>query len=274
MAVITSTSGSSPLPRSVARCSDAEAVLLVDHDQPERAEAHVASTSACVPTTQVDAAAGSISRRAARAAPRRSSRRSAARRGTATAAAAARWSEEVLLGEDLRRRHERDLQTVLHGDERGEQRDDRLPGSDVALEQAVHRLRTLQIVDDLLAAPARCPPVSRNGSTRPRRFANPIVDRRSRPACARPPAERRRGQHAGLKQERFFENQPLLSGRRELIQRVNRGVGGRKMRSQQRGAPGWKARAAAEPPRAGGPASSGGKLLQRVDTRVVAASSA
>ena len=57
---------------------------------------------------------------------------------------------EMLLGEDLGRRHERDLQAVLHRDQRRQQRDDRLAGADVALQQPVHRLRPLQVVDDLL----------------------------------------------------------------------------------------------------------------------------
>ena len=34
--------------------------------------------------------------------------------------------------------------------ERRQQRDDRLAGADVALQQPVHRLRPLQVVDDLL----------------------------------------------------------------------------------------------------------------------------
>ena len=58
--------------------------------------------------------------------------------------------DEMLLGQDLGRRHERHLQAVLHRDERREQRDDGLAGADVALQQPVHRLRPLQVVDDLL----------------------------------------------------------------------------------------------------------------------------
>ena len=47
----------------------------------------------------------------------------------------------VLRGQDLGRRHERHLQAVLHRDDRRQQRDDRLAGADVALQQPVHRLR-------------------------------------------------------------------------------------------------------------------------------------
>ena len=60
--------------------------------------------------------------------------------------------DEVLLGQDLGRRHERDLEAVLHRDERRHQRDDGLARADVALQQPVHRLRPLHVGDDL----ARC----------------------------------------------------------------------------------------------------------------------
>jgi hypothetical protein len=36
--------------------------------------------------------------------------------------------------------------------QRREQRDDRLAGADIALQQPVHRLRTLHVVDDFLEA--------------------------------------------------------------------------------------------------------------------------
>ena len=86
-----------------------------------------------------------------------------------------RDAQEVLLGQDLGRRHERDLQAVLHRDQRGQQRHDRLAGADVALQQTIHRLRPLQVVDDLLQRR----PLS-GGELEwqhaPRRIANPIVD--------------------------------------------------------------------------------------------------
>ncbi len=59
-------------------------------------------------------------------------------------------AEEVLLGQNLGRRHERDLQAIFHRDQRRQQRDDGLPCPDVALEQAIHRLRPLQVVHDFL----------------------------------------------------------------------------------------------------------------------------
>ena len=54
----------------------------------------------------------------------------------------------VLIGQHLGRRHERHLEVVLHRHERGQQRHDRLARSDVALEEAVHRLRLAQVVHD------------------------------------------------------------------------------------------------------------------------------
>ena len=140
----------------------------------------------------------------------------------------------MLLGEDLGWRHERDLQPVLHRDERRQQRDDGFACPDVALQQPVHRVRPLQIVDDLLERlplPRRQP--ERQHLTR--RLANPIVHRdelrfplgRGRPA----PRE-----HAGLEQKRLFEDQAPLRRRLEPVERVERHVGGRKMRGEERGA--------------------------------------
>ena len=45
---------------------------------------------------------------------------------------------EVLLGQDLRRRHETGLVAVLHCHERGDQGDDGLAASHIALHQPVH----------------------------------------------------------------------------------------------------------------------------------------
>ena len=57
--------------------------------------------------------------------------------------------DEVLLGEDFGRRHERDLKAVLHRHQRRHQRHDGLAGTDVPLQQPVHRLRPLHVLDDL-----------------------------------------------------------------------------------------------------------------------------
>ena len=133
----------------------------------------------------------------------------------------------MLLGEDLGRRHERDLQPVLHRDQRREQRDDRLSRADVALQQAVHRMRLLQVVDDflqrLLLAVGQL-----ERQHRARRIANAIVDRhRDRLLLRRGGVAAR--QHAHLEQERLFEDQPALRRRRERVQSVRRArpIGGK-----------------------------------------------
>ena len=55
----------------------------------------------------------------------------------------------MLFGEDLGRRHERDLLAALDRLQRRERRDDRLAGADVALQQPLHRRRMLEVVRDL-----------------------------------------------------------------------------------------------------------------------------
>ena len=97
-------------------------------------------------------------RRAARAPRRRAGRAGQQRDPEPRRLQQLRDAQEVLLGEDLGRRHERDLQAVLHRDQRGEQRDDRLAGADVALQQPIHRVRPLQVVDDFLQRRAAARP--------------------------------------------------------------------------------------------------------------------
>ena len=55
----------------------------------------------------------------------------------------------MLLGQDFGGRHKGDLQAVLHRNKGGQQRDDRLAGTDVTLQQPVHRRGTLHVFDDL-----------------------------------------------------------------------------------------------------------------------------
>ena len=55
----------------------------------------------------------------------------------------------MLLGEDLGRRHERDLIAALDRVERGEDRDDRLAATDIALHEAVHRMGLPHVAGDL-----------------------------------------------------------------------------------------------------------------------------
>src|SRR6185503_3183671 len=56
--------------------------------------------------------------------------------------------EEVLLGEDFGRRHQRRLPAVLDGLQRRERRDQRLAAADVALQQTAHRVRLRELLGD------------------------------------------------------------------------------------------------------------------------------
>jgi hypothetical protein len=127
---------------------DAEPVLLVDHHEPELSEPDVAFDQRVRADDQLDGPGFDFGELLA---PRSRRRRAGEQRhAKPRRLQQPRDVEEVLLGQDLGRRHEGHLQAVLHRHERGEQRDDRLAGADVALQQPVHRLRTLQVVHDFL----------------------------------------------------------------------------------------------------------------------------
>ena len=139
----------------------------------------------------------------------------------------------MLLGQDLRRRHERDLQAVLHRHQRGNQRDDRLARADVALQQPVHRRAALHVVDDVLER------VALTGGQlerqdRPGGCADAIVDGDGRRLLFRrrglPP-----GQQSHLEEERLLEDQAMLRRRVEPVQLGERQIGGRKMGADERG---------------------------------------
>ena len=137
-----------PLRSQRRALQDAEAMLLVDDDQAELLEPHVALDQRVRADDQVHGARFDLRELAParRRARRAGQQRDAEPRGLQQP----RDVHEVLLGEDLGRRHEGHLQAVLHRDERRQQRHDRLAGADVALQQPVHRVRPLQVVDDLL----------------------------------------------------------------------------------------------------------------------------
>ena len=112
VAVMCSTCGARParrLARERGALAHAEAVLLVDDRDRQRAEARPASSiSACVPTTSEQLAAREP--REQLGAPRaRASSRSAARACTGSPPSSALERREVLLGERLGRRHQRRL---------------------------------------------------------------------------------------------------------------------------------------------------------------------
>ena len=122
----------------------------------------------------------------------------------------------MLLGEDLGRRHERDLEAVLHRHQGGHQRNDCLAGADVPLEQPVHRDRPLHVFHDfrnhLLLIAGQF-----ERKHPPRRFADRIGDYYG----ARLPVflSTALAQHQPqLKEEELFEDHPLLRGRAEPIE--------------------------------------------------------
>ena len=248
---------------------DAEAVLLVDDDQTELLEPDVAFDQRVRADDEVNRAGFDLGQLLA---PRGRGRRAGQQRDAEPRRLQQpRDVEEVLLGQDFGRRHERDLEAVLHRDQRREQRDDRLPRPDVALQQPVHRLRTLQVVDDFLERlPLAAGELERQHA--PRRLADAIVHRRHDGLAlgrGRPPPRR----DARLKQKRLFEDQPPLRRRREPVQLVDRRVGRRKVRREQRRAPRRHIERAGERRPAAGPADPAAASAAR-RARAAAASSA
>ncbi len=202
-----------------------EPVLLVDDDESELAKCDVALNERVRAHDEMDRAGRHLGELLA---PRRG------RRGAREQCdAEPRISEQagdvqkVLLRQYLGRRHEGDLEAVLHFDNRGEERDDRLPRADIALQQPVHRMRPLHVVDDFFQRQflaARQP----ERQDAPCGVADAIVhmDRhrlllRGRKAAAR--------QYAHLKKKGFFENEPALRRRVEAVERVEGRVLRRKM---------------------------------------------
>ena len=147
-------------------------MLLVDDREPELLELHTPLHQRMRPDDQRDRARGDFGELVA---PRRGRGRSGQQRDPKPRLLQEPGDvAEVLLGEDLGRRHERDLQTVLHRDERRQQRHDRLAGPDVALQQPVHRLRPLHVLDDLFQRrPLAVRQLERQHAAR--RLANAIV---------------------------------------------------------------------------------------------------
>ena len=70
----------------------------------------------------------------------------------------------VLLGQHLGGRHERALVAALHRHQQRSERDDRLPRTDLALQQAVHGRGQRHVGADLRDRPRSGSPVSGNGS--------------------------------------------------------------------------------------------------------------
>ena len=138
----------------------------------------------------------------------------------------------MLLREDLGRRHERDLESVLHRHQGRHHCHDRLPRADVPLEQPVHRLRPLHVLDDFgdhLLLIAR----ELEWEYPPRGLADVGGDRDGaglalggRVAAAH--------HHPELEEEELLEDQAPLRRRAEGVEIDDRRAGGRKVHVEQR----------------------------------------
>ncbi len=126
---------------------DAESVLLVDRREPETRERRGLLHERVRPDHQH----GLVSRqpRGDRLAPLRGEASRQQHRLDAERGEQSAHRDDVLLGEQLRRHHDRGLPPVLDGEHRGEQRDDRLAAPDVALEQPLHSAVAAHVGDDL-----------------------------------------------------------------------------------------------------------------------------
>src|SRR4051794_11452204 len=127
---------------------DAEALLLVDDDEPDVLAAQVAAEDAVRADEDVDAAVVERGDRLALLLRTAEAADVLDREGVVLQAL--RERAEVLLGEDRRRREDEDLLAVVRGLERGAERDLGLAVADVAADEAVHRLRALHVGLDLL----------------------------------------------------------------------------------------------------------------------------
>src|SRR5439155_20700372 len=126
---------------------DAEPVLLVDDGDRERAELDVLLDQRVRADDEVGPAAGERSPRGGVLPSGQRARQEEA--ADAEPCAERLDGEEMLLGERLRRRHQRALMTAFHGAKQGVQGHDRLAGAHVPLEETLHRARPGEIPPDL-----------------------------------------------------------------------------------------------------------------------------
>ncbi len=128
--------------------ADAEPVLLVDDDEPKALEERRGLEDGVRPDHQLRASRG---HRGQGGAPRRASLAAREEHRLERRPRQARGDgPRVLLREQFCRREQHGLQAVGHDDHCGQERDHRLAGADVALEEAVHGRGALQVVHDLL----------------------------------------------------------------------------------------------------------------------------
>ena len=190
---------------------DAEAMLLVDHDEAEVDHGDVVLDQRVRPDNQRVVA----SREPGEDLPAR-------RRGRA-AHQQSRWEavrgEEpvegrmVLAGEDLGRSHDRRLEPGAVGHERCQRGDHGLAAADVSLKEPVHRTRRGEIGEDLVPGDAlTVGERERQGRDETSRNLDVVPDDHSRPAHAPAP----RALCGNLEQEQLLECDPLPSARGAL----------------------------------------------------------
>jgi hypothetical protein len=141
----------------------------------------------------------------------------------------------MLLGEQFGGRHQHHLQVIGHRDDGGQQRDDRLAGADVALQQPVHRRGLLQVLDDL---PQRHLLARREREWQ--HLPREVADGVSHHDAVRLGRHHDLGtllRHGQLEQHELLENQPHLRRRAEGVQIVDAGAFRREVRVEQRLAP-------------------------------------
>ncbi len=140
---------------------DAEALLLVDDEQAEVLEAHVARQQPVRADDDVDLARRRAPPTVSCCSALAAEARQRPRRGPGSRAKRSREGAEVLLGEHRGRRQHRHLLAAQHRLQRRAQRDLGLAVADVAADQAIHRARRARmsastVVDGL--APGRASP--------------------------------------------------------------------------------------------------------------------
>ncbi len=136
----------------------------------------------------------------------------------------------MLIGEQLRRRHQRDLLAGRERGGRGERRDQGLAAADVPLDEPQHRLRQLEVGFDFRERPALRP-----GQPKRQRREQLLLqlaaagERPARIALHAPPQQLQRQ----LVREQFLEREPALRRVATLEQGLDRRVRGRPVHDAQ-----------------------------------------
>ena len=208
----------------------AEAVLLVDDHEPETLELHALLHERVGAQDQVHPARLQVGPHFPARGPldRARQQRHAKARGRQEPLDV----QIVLLGENLGRRHEGHLQAVLHRDDCRLQRDDRLSRPDIPLQQPIHRARLLHVGDDL-----RQRLFLGSGRLERQHALQRLAHFRighHRERLAFPVGVAPAQEQADLEQEELLENQALLRGSAERLQRVERRAFRREMRVLER----------------------------------------